>query len=444
MRIALKLCTLAITDYHSWKDIMNFYFFFLLITLTNSLFSMEPVNERAPLLPTRIAMNESQEIKNAPNILCAGYRRYFDKTSKRKVECNECTERTWRANVASISIAPMGSLFAGQVPLYIWTCCNKTSGCLLAGCCGMAAEWMVPGCLVVYGISMCLANCEPNDEFTEFSPNDPRDELLWKGKLHVPQELLKIACECKTIALTTTEYKNFKYNLTHPPTLSHEQQEIENRKDKSFDTCFPTLTDCIRCFTRFSSTRSRILETFLNMNNQAPLIQFQLASHFFRTRKVPKPIIQRILRYIDFVRQYFLSENELIHLLDGLSNEQDQYYNYPSVCSSYAHQILLAHNGWCSFTQSGAYPIPARIKYFDATRLDAAVAQWYVALDGPRIYLPYSAKLAACYRFEDDPVYQDKNLRESNDQIKRLLELRKKFVNPHHRLQPDNSFSINN
>ncbi len=387
------------------------------------LFSMEPIDERAPLLtPRHISMDDSPEIADAPDILCTGSRRFFNQKSRRKIACQYYCKSACIAHLNASAMSPMGLIITGQGPLYKYFCCGTTSGCLLPGCCGMFTEFAVPGCLLMYALGVCVSLKDQKSEQRR-ALDDPH-ALNWIDEIEIPQDLLKAASDTKEILFTHKDLDTLIYYVIHKPELSLEEQREQEKN--MCNTCWPTFGDCIRYFTGFNPTRTSIINRIKKRSRKKPFIRYQIAQYLFG-KTIPKDIVKIILTYADLPLVCHVTEKEFIYLLHGLSNKPNECGELPMVCKLYARQILMAKSGWFSFTQSKDYPIPISMKYFDLTQIPQIAAEWYIAFEGPQLYFPYSPKLARYYSFENDPLYQGKNIRESSEQIKHLLELRERY-----------------
>lgn len=322
-----------------------------------------PLNtaQSRPMIP---ALQMTDEDENQRSALFDGTRRFYDRESHNKVwkdSLKECACETLICTLGMGSCGIVGG--AGLAAL------SKLTG---------AAKFLfltVSGGAVCGG-SACAINSLLLPTYYRHENADDPARVVWENPLEIPNELhaavdseAVISCPKQVLETLITRAK---------------EKNLHGRSDN-------TWLWIKRLFTCYYDKERQLitsLEAQLDAYNEAPIV-----------------------RTDDNVD---ITHKELCVLIDDLGS----YAASNDLARDYAKLILLAHNGWISFTKSAKYTARCEMKYFDVATLPGEAKRWYGLQYGPPVYLPATEEdLIAYYRFNADPYYQiqdDTHQRDNN------------------------------
>lgn len=344
-----------------------------LMLMTTSVFAMESDDGEGELLlgadtsstPAVLQMQDEPERKE---MLFDGTRRYFDQETENEVRCNakkRCACET------ALCTCYMGSL---------GLCCSFIGSSLSAAMC--VKKWWCyfaigTGGMAGTGTASSLATL-PYSYFTENA--NAVEKVAWDGNLRITPEMLAAADDTEPIGMTVQTLKKI---------VAKAQKKREYGRDDCFLPCGRRILTCYYCHEK--STIAAIAHRVAAKDDE---------------------------------EQTSVTQKELFMLLNDLVHHGEEI----QVVNAYARAIILAHNGWLSLARTEKYPFRCHMRYFDDVLLPEASRRWYANEHGPAIYLPFDITLAAYYKFEEDPQYQNQFSHPSSPHLSSLLRERLKFA----------------
>lgn len=310
-------------------------------------------DEEMPLMPQRITMN------NVESQFFCGDRRFYDQESYQKNRNAAIKKCLCTTAIQTASCGCLGALLS--IPLIgILAGLGITKGMWLTGTCSLVKE-----SAILCSCGMCTIGC-PVMGITEgcqsFSTivDDP-NQVTWKTMLEITPEMIDAADNQKQIVF------------------------------KKIDLL--TLLD--RASAKSCSSRDDYPWPWLG----------KLISGYYRDEK---KIIEQVKIRVGAEQsdEATLSEKELLYVMRDLTNYDHENPPHPIV-KAYAHQSLLAANGWIAFQQSEKYPLKCEMKYCDQRTIPENAKQWYCNEHGQKVYLPIPhERMIRYYKFGEDPDYQ--------------------------------------